>query len=232
MVRSAGWVPWINSLFSPASTTEEKEVAGVEGVAGDDLRAEYKTRHKTAFFLLDVSGSMAGDRLKAATAAILKGFDLMQPYERFSFLTFNEKVHMVCTPEPVEKLRRRGVVKQMLDKSYAGGMTALYDAIATAVEQIHDKTIDNHIIVVTDGEDNSSCRDLSKVLALVSEYPKLTLDIVHIDDTEALSKAYASLCSNRGEYTRIASSQIEDAVGLIVRKRIYVIEETIYTAAS
>jgi Ca-activated chloride channel family protein len=155
---------------------------------------------KTVFILLDVSGSMDGARLAAAKIALNDCFDSMEYTDRFAIITFDSSAFFKLKPRPVEQLRRQNELPGILDRIFARGSTALYDAIYIAIEQIHDKTNHNVITVLTDGEDNASKHTLAEVLALLSEFPNISLDIVHIDG-QARLPAYESLVAGgRGQY--------------------------------
>lgn len=158
------------------------------------------------FILLDVSGSMHGSKLEECKDAIKQVFDSFDKDERFSLISFESKAFMKLKPRPVGELRRKNEIPELLNRIFAQGSTALYDAIFLAIEQVRYKDTTNRIIVFTDGEDNCSRHSLNDCMKLISEYPKLKLDIIHIGVDPIPS--YESLVKSApfgGEYRMVLS---------------------------
>jgi uncharacterized protein with von Willebrand factor type A (vWA) domain len=164
----------------------------------------------TAFVLIDVSGSMGGPRLDAAKEAVSACFAAMNDADRFSVVTFDTSAFFKLKPRPVEQLRRQNELPAILSRIFARGGTALYDAIFMTAEQIHNKAVRNTITVLTDGEDNSSKHTLADVLALLSEYPNIALDIVHIDGSNAgrVPAFDAIVAGGRGQYVVVQTVEV------------------------
>jgi len=162
----------------------------------------------TMFTLLDVSASMGGSRLQAAKESLRQCFNLMKDEDRFSIITFDTKPYFKLKPRPVEQIRRQGELDVTLGKIFAQGCTALYDAIFLAIDQIHDKSLHNSLVVLTDGEDNSSKRTMNDVRDLLAKFPNIRLDIIHINDQGLANPAYETICSEKGTYQVITTEQI------------------------
>ena len=155
----------------------------------------------TVFMLLDVSGSMQGTKLKAVKEATTACFAAMEPTDRFAICTFDQGAFFKLKPRSVEQLRRQDELPGTLDRIFAKGQTALYDAVVLTLEQLHDKKARNRIIVLTDGEDNASKHTLDDVVALLNEHPAIGLSIIHVDSTGKSSPAYERLVGEgRGSY--------------------------------
>jgi Mg-chelatase subunit ChlD len=166
---------------------------------------------KTAFVLVDVSGSMAGNKLSAAKETLTSCMSQMQDEDRFSIVTFDTGAFFKLKPRTVEQLRRQNELPIILDRMFAKGGTALYDAIYMTVEQIHNKQVKNTITVLTDGEDNASKHTLDDVMKLIANYPNVTLDIIHIDGGNTRVPAFETLVSGgRGQY--VVTTTVEEIV--------------------
>jgi Mg-chelatase subunit ChlD len=157
------------------------------------------------YFLVDVSGSMAGAKLDQAKAALSQVHARVPDTDRLAIITFDSQAFFKLKPRPNEQVRRQNELPPLLDRLFARGGTALYDAIFLAVEQIRDKTRETRLVVLTDGEDNASRHTLAETLALVDQYANITLDIVHIDGTAAPSAAFGQL-AQRGHGTYQAAT--------------------------
>jgi uncharacterized protein YegL len=173
----------------------------------------------TAFVLLDVSGSMLGGRLNAAKTAAAACFAAMHDEDRFSVATFDSQAWMRLKPRPVGQLRRQNELPPLLERIFARGQTALYDAIVLTVDQIRAKDLRNTITVLTDGEDNASTHTLADVLAMLAQYPNISLDIVHIGAGENRVAAYDALVAERGTYVVVQTTEtiVQTTTQLFVR---------------
>jgi len=163
---------------------------------------------KDFFFLLDVSGSMVGRRIADAKAALCALFEALNATDRFALVTFDTSAHFKCKPRPVGQLKRQNEIPSLLERIFTGGRTALYDAIALSVEQVWSATIPTTILVLTDGEDNSSTHTLAQIEALLVIRPNIRLSIVHISDGGSALEPYTLLCQKRGLYVVISETVI------------------------
>lgn len=164
------------------------------------------------YFLQDVSSSMAGKRESDAKETISGLFDVMNDSDRISIVTFDTKAFFKLKPRPVGQIRRQNEMPGILSRIYSRGCTAIWDAIYLTVQQIERKDRRTQILCLTDGQDNSSTHSYAQTLALVNEYPNITLSIVHIDGTGNRIAEYEEICQNRGEYLVINDSQIKEEV--------------------
>jgi Ca-activated chloride channel family protein len=146
-------------------------------------------RPSTPIFVLDVSGSMNGERLKKLKEAInnLTGVDnsLTGQFARFrkreeiTFLAFNDRV---STPKLIEIIDTRadgpsmGQIRSYINSLQAGGGTAIYDALLAAYQlvaenQKKDRNRLYSIVLLTDGrnEHGNSLAQFEMEFATISE---------------------------------------------------------------
>jgi uncharacterized protein YegL len=106
--------------------------------------------------ILDKSGSMAGQ-----TGDTLKGINHFisehrtnVPEARFSLTLFDTTFNLLLADVPMSE------VKDLTEKDYqAGGGTALLDAVGATImpiENLGDRFEKVHVVILTDGEENSS----------------------------------------------------------------------------
>jgi Zinc knuckle/von Willebrand factor type A domain len=169
------------------------------------------------YFLQDVSSSMAGKRESDAKETMMGLFDMMSGSDRISIVTFDTKAFFKLKPRPVEQIRRQDEMPGILARIFSRGMTAIWDAIYLTVQQIERKDRKTQILCLTDGYDNSSKHSYEETLALVAEYPNITLSIVHIDGSGNRIVQYEEICKGRGEYLVIDDTQIKKEVTRIFR---------------
>jgi uncharacterized protein with von Willebrand factor type A (vWA) domain len=162
------------------------------------------------YMLLDVSSSMSGRREANAKNTMSGLFDVMDEHDRISIVTFDTKAYFKLKPRSVGQIRRQNEMPGILDRIYSRGATAIWDAIYLTVQQIEnkDKNRKTLVLVLTDGQDNSSKHSYQETLDIVGEYPNITLCIVHIDGNGSKVAQYEEMCKGRGEYVVIQEDQI------------------------
>jgi Ca-activated chloride channel family protein len=109
--------------------------------------------------LLDVSGSMEGDKISNLRRAAAQFINQMGEDDYITLITFSDSVMIFAEHVPVGDWRNE--VVNTIDSLHASGNTALYDAIDEAAAVIARSTsadTTNAIIVLSDGLDTASIR--------------------------------------------------------------------------
>jgi Mg-chelatase subunit ChlD/HAMP domain-containing protein len=161
------------------------------------------SRRKTVIFVLDSSGSMAGERMKAAKAGAMNLFNRkVYDTDMVSLIEFFSESNVVLPP--MTKTQAKKKFQMALHKVYADGMTAMYDALGDALTLI-SKSQDAHmsywIVALTDGEDNSSFRFNKKsVISARDTIPQdVTLVMISVGDA-VMQSDLEELCGANGTY--------------------------------
>ena len=104
-------------------------------------------------FIFDVSGSMKDNaNIKKAKTALSRFFQSGNPEDEFFLITFNHKTKLIQAFTDDESTVQNEAAMQK-----PGGRTALYDAVYMGLEQVQQaKNEKKALILITDGEDNSS----------------------------------------------------------------------------
>jgi uncharacterized protein YegL len=177
-----------------------------------------KATSTDVYFLLDVSGSMTGYKLDTAKSSVTDLVKSIKPLDRMAIVTFDDSPYFKLKPRPVEEILRKNELPSILDRIFAKGMTAIYDAIHLSVSQLRDKTQSTVMIVLTDGDDNSSKHSYQEVLEMLKEYPNIVLNIIHIDGVSKPNLNYQTMCvNNRGTYKTIVETEIEITIKTIFK---------------
>lgn len=117
-------------------------------------------RKATIILVLDVSGSMEGDRISTARQATTEFLTRLDPNDKVGLIIFSDGVNTLLDPARVGDVVEG--LSQRVDGLIADGNTALYEAICQAAEQMTAvKTADTEtgesrlygIILLSDGED-------------------------------------------------------------------------------
>jgi Ca-activated chloride channel family protein len=115
---------------------------------------------------LDTSGSMTGEKIAAAQAALHRFlFDLLGPQDEIFLYRFDSRPELVqsWTPDRQAVSRRLGAVQ-------ARGGTALYDTVAEAVPLAQSGTRRKKaLVLITDGNDTSSRTQIQELHQLIRQ---------------------------------------------------------------
>ena len=167
---------------------------------------------------LDASGSMLGQRFDFAQKAILRFVDQLGPEDELSVTGFNRTVFQVAG-----WTRDRNRVERALANVRPAGATALYDAVADAVNALDtDDYRRQALVIISDGNDEiprprqtsesdwesllaeraSSARDLVRASEVLVYAIGVSGGGVHTLDTSSLKQ----LTDPSGGYTQVVST--------------------------
>lgn len=137
----------------------------------------------TVGLVIDNSGSMRPKRsdVIAAAMAFVRSSN---PADQIFVVNFNEHVSMGL-PVKTPFTNNASQLEAALSSHVISGMTALYDAIAAGLEQLQKGRWDKKVlIVVSDGGDNASSRNLPQILAMVNQSNALVYTMGIYDEND------------------------------------------------
>ncbi len=116
--------------------------------------------------LFDVSGSMkSNNNINAAKSAIVRFLQSANPEDEFFLVTFNQMPTLVTG-----FTNETAALQNEISFRNPGGRTAVYDAVYMGLEQMKAaKNEKKALILITDGEDNSSRYSTSEVREFAKE---------------------------------------------------------------
>jgi VWFA-related protein len=130
--------------------------------------------------VLDTSGSMEGEKFRAAQNAIDRFMrQLLSPEDEVFLMAFNDQVDLIS---PWTSDRDR--VMRDLRRVYPRGGTAMYDAVAEAIPLAQrGRNRKKAIVVISDGNDTNSSTDVRALRSLIRE-TEVLIYAVGIDSNE------------------------------------------------
>jgi len=154
----------VDTVFVKVSVTDPLN-RFVVGLEKDNFRVyeEMVEQHITHFvqqaapisvgILFDVSGSMkSNNNINAAKNAIVRFLQSANPEDEFFLVTFNQMPTLVTG-----FTNETSAIQNQISFKNPGGRTAVYDSVYMGLEQMKAaKNEKKAIILITDGEDNSS----------------------------------------------------------------------------
>ena len=155
---------------------EDKVLQQIESFSHEDMPV-------TVGLVIDNSGSMRPKRSDVIAAA-LAFVRSSNPEDQMFVVNFNEHVSMGL-PANLPFTNNAAQLETALSRNVITGMTALYDAIAVGLEQLQKGKWDKKVlIVVSDGGDNASKRNLAQVMSMVNQSNAAIYTMGIFDETD------------------------------------------------
>ena len=134
--------------------------------------------------LFDVSGSMSGEKILKARKALSRFINSSHPNDEYFLIAFNSRAQLL-----LDRTRDGDAVLQKLTLVNPRENTALYDAVYLGIERVtrgaHQKKA---ILIISDGQDNSSRYNFGEVRRLTKESDVVTYAVGIIDAHDAASQ--------------------------------------------
>jgi VWFA-related protein len=200
----------VSSVVLPA-TVENHRGAPVSGLGKDDFQVyEDGALQQIEFFshedipvtvglVVDNSGSM-GPKRDEVIAAALAFARSSNPQDQMFVVNFNEHVSFGLPPD-TPFTDQMAQLQTALSKFKTTGETALYDALAAAIEHLKQGNRDKKVlIVVSDGGDNASKHNLSQILTMAGKSDAIiyTIGIYTVEDPDQKPDALRQLSKATG----------------------------------
>jgi Ca-activated chloride channel homolog len=153
----------------------------------------------TVGLVVDNSGSMGPKRTDVIAAALAFARS-SNPQDQMFVVNFNEKVSFGL-PKNVLFTDKVAQLEVALSKIAADGETALYDAVATALDHLKQGNRDRKVlIVISDGGDNASKHKLAEIMAMAGQPDATIYTIGMFDegDGDSNPRVLKQLASNTG----------------------------------
>lgn len=158
--------------FGVSFLTHRKE--GEDGyfmlvVAPQEKTSQQQVVKKDVIFVFDRSGSMDGEKIRQAQAALSYCLKKLSPQDRFQVLTFSTSVHTnspQLTQASDQNVLRALREVQSLD---ADGGTNIDDALTTAMKNFSDGPNQKIILFMTDGLPTEGEQDIGKIIQHVAQ---------------------------------------------------------------
>jgi Mg-chelatase subunit ChlD len=113
--------------------------------------------------VLDISGSMSGEKIRAAKQAVRDAVHRLQDGDLFTLVTFSTDVRCPLSAKGVDANLRR-VIKSSLDEIRAGGQTALCGGLELGIQQaLEASQTTNLVLLLSDGQANVGETDVEAV---------------------------------------------------------------------
>lgn len=133
--------------------------------------------------LFDVSGSMSSEKIRKARKALERFVATSHPSDEYFLIAFNSRAQLL-----MDRTRDGEAVLRKLTLVQPKDNTALYDAVYLGVERVTRGTHQKRaLLVISDGQDNSSRYNFGEVRRLIKESDVVTYAVGIMDRGDATS---------------------------------------------
>jgi len=155
---------------------EDGVLQQIESFSQDDIPV-------TVGLVVDNSGSMHPKRAEVISA-VLAFARSSNPEDQMFVVSFNENVSFGL-PDDTPFTDEEAQLEAALSRVAADGRTALYDAVAAALEHLKKGNRDKKVlIVISDGGDNASKHDRAQIMAMASQSDAIIYTIGVFDEND------------------------------------------------
>lgn len=142
------------------------EVPPADVVVGiQELWAQQAKKPVDLVVVMDISGSMRGEKISAARKSLIQFIDLLDDRDRLQIILFSDEM-VTLTPLSTLGEKRDDVTRRVSGIS-EGGDTRLYDAVEMAYEALQQNGDPKHIraiVALSDGNDTASNLTLDSLM--------------------------------------------------------------------
>jgi Ca-activated chloride channel homolog len=124
---------------------------------------------KDVVFVLDTSGSMSGEKIEKARAALRFGVESLSAKDRFNIISFSGEEHLMKSSlvEPNKQDKQEALA--FIDRLRAEGGTNINDALVAALRQFQHGDRPALVVFLTDGLPTVGTTDVKAILKNISE---------------------------------------------------------------
>ncbi|MBV7328690.1 VWA domain-containing protein [Chloroflexi bacterium TSY] len=183
--------PFVAELgVDPLQPTTVLDAPAPDVIASVQASWQFVKKQADILLVVDISGSMEGDKIEQARDAAQLFLDKLPPQNRVSLVTFEENAVTRVPLASFETVETE--IRNEIDGLRAEGGTALFDAILAAasnMQQNDDGERIRAIVVLSDGQDTSSASTLRDVTSLTrgERNPLLVFPVAYGRDADISS---------------------------------------------
>lgn len=156
-------------------------------------------------FVIDTSGSMAGESIQQARHALRAGLETLTPRDRFNVIQFNSQTHSLFMRPEMATGNNLARARQYVDRLHADGGTEMAPALSRALESAGengDEARVRQVIFITDGAVGNEAALFRQIRQQLGDQRLFTVGIGSAPNRHFMREAARW---GRGTYTAIHS---------------------------
>jgi Ca-activated chloride channel family protein len=129
---------------------------------------EQERAAKDVVFVFDTSGSMSGDKIEKAKAALRYGVESLAARDRFNVVSFSGEEHLMKSSMVEASKQARQEALAFIDRIRAEGGTNINDSLVTSLGQFQPSDRPQMLVFLTDGLPTVGTTDVREILKNVA----------------------------------------------------------------
>jgi Ca-activated chloride channel family protein len=159
---------------------------------------------REVIFVIDTSGSMAGESIRQAKAALLAGLNTLQAEDHFNLIEFDNSTRSLFkSAQPFDESHLRQA-KKFIHQFNADGGTEMYHAMETALDNQTDTNRVRQVIFLTDGAISNEAQLFKLIKNQLGNSRLFTIGIGSAPNSFFMKRAAQF---GRGSFTHIADAK-------------------------
>lgn len=167
--------------------------------------APRREKPRDLVFVLDRSGSMSGESIRAARDALGAAIDRLSPADRFNLIRFSDQTESLFKVEQTATATNRQIAQIFLDETTPGGGTVMRPALRAALSGQAIEGRLRQIVFVTDGAVSNETELFREIRQSLGPNRLFTVGIGSAPNGYFMRRAAAA---GRGSYVYIANSRL------------------------
>src|SRR4030066_32715 len=161
--------------FDLLTDTDQKEKFFLALVSPELKKDATLVLPKNVIFILDSSGSMRGEKINQAKAALSFCLQNLNPKDHFNLIDFDDQVRVWKNSLVAYSKTNAEEAQNFLKEIEAEGGTNIYEALCTGISQFSSGL--NYLIFLTDGLPTVGTHDVNKILTEIQTLNKKKVKI-------------------------------------------------------
>lgn len=172
--------PYLTPEYGVDPAKPQKLLGVIDPAVAEAIMAQWEDVKKpgVVVLVLDVSGSMQGEKLEQAKHGALRFLDTMSVNNHVGLVTFSNTIQNVVEIAPITE--NKFDLAEVIESARAGGNTALYDAVKMAVEMANGYPLPSDairgVVLLSDGIRNAGNVKLSDLIELRTSREQVVAD--------------------------------------------------------
>src|SRR4029434_4797762 len=119
---------------------------------------------KDIIFILDTSGSMSGEKIEKARAALKFGVESLNPNDRFNIISFSGEEHLMKANLVEASAAGKEIGLKFIENLRAEGGTNINDALVAAFKQFQSSERPTMIVFRSEGLPTVGTTDIKQII--------------------------------------------------------------------
>lgn len=172
--------PYLTPEYGVDPAKPQKLLGVIDPAVAEAIMAQWEDVKKpgVVVLVLDVSGSMQGEKLEQAKQGALRFLDTMSVNNHVGLVTFSNTIQNVVEIAPITE--NKFDLAEVIESARAGGNTSLYDAVKMAVEMANGYPLPSDairgVVLLSDGIRNAGNVKLSDLIELRTSREQVVAD--------------------------------------------------------